>query len=118
VFIQELMERKISAWSLTEFDAEWVNPATRKDIQFLVEEFKGQVFGLKFWKWKFIKDINELKDCPNFEIDLIFQNQHEERVRQIIDDYEKRRGQGWSVKLDEEVIDSLFKLAEYSCTWV
>jgi len=41
-------------WNLTEFD-QWVNDATRKDINDAVELNNGQVFGLKIWTWREIE---------------------------------------------------------------
>jgi len=106
-------------WNLTEFD-QWVNDATRKDINDAVERNNGQVFGLKIWTWNEI-EAEHLKEVCNFDVDLIFRNEQRTQVRELIEAYKKRtptQGSAWSMKADKQLVDQLFDLAILSCTWV
>jgi len=48
--LEEMKKRGIAnPFDLTEFDMDWVNPATRKDIRETSAKHGGKVFGLKFW---------------------------------------------------------------------
>jgi len=112
---KQMKEHGISnPWNLTEFD-QWVNDATRKDINDAVERNNGQVFGLKIWSWKEIEAEN-LKDICNFDVDLIFKNKHRTKVRKWIEAYKKRKA--WSIKADKQLVDKLFDRAILYCTWV
>ena len=112
---QMLRHRVTNPFELTEFD-QWVNDATRKDINSLVE--RGEVFGLKFWSWKIVEG-EQLKDAKNFEIDLVFRKKDMDRVKQIIEDYESsKKENGATYDLQRSVIDKLFDLAIYTAMWV
>ena len=106
-----------SPWDLTEFDMEWVNPATRKDIQEVSEKHEGKVFGLKFWDWTILRG-KELLDCYNFGVSLIFKDEDEAKVKKIIEDYEAEKNKKWSTGIDRKIVDTLHDLAVDSCTWV
>jgi len=104
-------------WDLTEFDADWVNPATRQDIKEVSEKHGGKVFGLKFWReWTVLRG-EDLLDCGNFDVDVIFRDEDEAKVKKLIEDYEPQSKGGWSGDLGK-IVDALFNLAIESCTWV
>ena len=113
--VSELAKRMIehgvvSPFDLTEFD-QWVNDATRKDIENVARKHDFKVFGLKFWSWK-KKRGRELIGARNFEVDLIFREEDEEKVDELIGKYE----QG---KIDSvSIVNKLFDLAIEACTWV
>jgi hypothetical protein len=109
-----MKERGIrNPWMLTEFD-QWVNDATRKDIENTVEKEGGEVFGLKVWTWEIIP-AEQLKDICNFGVDLIFRNHDKEKVFRVIDEEAKKP---FSMAATKKLVDELFKLAVLSCTWV
>ena len=110
--IKELVDRRMSAWDLTEFD-QWANDATRKDINILISQ-NPNVFGLKMWEWSKIAGL-DLKDSLNFSVDLILKNEDEQRVNQLISEY---KNSSWKMEKDKKLVDALFDLAVYSCTWV
>jgi len=111
---REMKERGITnPWDLTEFD-QWVNDATRKDIENMVEKEGGEVFGLKVWTWEIIP-AEQLKDVCNFGVDLIFRSEDKEKVFKVIDEEAKKP---FSMKTTRKLIDQLFRLAVQSCTWV
>ncbi len=101
-----------SSWNLTEFD-QWVNDATRRDIENLLAENK-QVFGLKMWIWETIEAEN-LKGICNFGVDLIFRNEDRQKVKDLIEGYKHQK---WSMLNAKKLVDKLFDLAIMSCTWV
>jgi hypothetical protein len=100
-------------WDLTEFD-QWVNDATRKDINSIAEQQNYEVFGLEMWTWKKIRG-KALVDTLNFSVDLIFKNQDEPKVDTFIQRHKRRK---WTMKKDKWLIDELFKIALMTCTWV
>jgi len=101
-------------WDLTEFD-QWINDATRKDINTIAEQHNYEVFGLELWgRWNKIRG-KALLDARNFSVDLIFKNQDEAKVDELIRKYEKR---GWSMETAKILVDELYELALMSCTWV
>lgn len=103
-------------WDLTEFD-QWVNDATRKDIETTAEQHNYEVFGLEMWQWKKIRG-RDLVGALNFSISLIFKNEDEPKVDQIINKYKEESEKNWSMKLDMKTVDDLHALALMSCTWV
>jgi len=113
--VSELAKRMIehgvvSPFDLTEFD-QWVNDATRKDIENVARKHDFKVFGLKFWSWK-KKRGRELIGARNFEVDLIFRDEDEPKVDALIKKYKKR-------EINEmKVVNELFDLAVMDCLWV
>ena len=105
---------KTDPWELTEFD-QWVNDATRKDIENLLGE-NSNVFGLKFWSWVRIPP-EKLKGICNFGVDLIFREEDKEQVEELINDYQQNK-HGWNVKKAKALTEKLFDLAILDCTWV
>jgi len=102
--------RVVNPFELTEFDS-WVNEATRKDINSIIDKYGDGVFGLKFWKWTILKRKN-LCDVCNFGVDLIFKEEQLEEVKSIISKYENR-------EIDNrEIVDKLFDMALYIAVWV
>jgi len=107
----------VNPFELTEFDS-WVNEATRKDINSLVDKFGNNVFGLKFWDWIILKG-NELRNICNFGVDIVFLKKDLEKVKEAIEEYRKSvEKKGWNQKLDKQIVDKLFSLALYSAMWV
>jgi len=100
-------------WELTEFD-QWVNDATRKDIENTVEKEGGDVFGLKVWSWEMLP-AEKLKGICNFGIDLVFRNKDRAKVLKLIDEEAKKP---FSMAATKKLVDELFKLAILSCMWV
>lgn len=115
-------------WDLTEFD-QWVNDATRKDIETTAEKYNYEVFGLELWgKWKKIRG-RDLVGALNFSVDLIFKNEDEEKVDKLIAKYDEQTRKKWSTEkyataiahisnATKKLVDQLFELALTSCTWV
>ena len=102
--------RIVNPLDLTEFDS-WVNEATRKDINSIIDRYGDGVFGLKMWKWDVLRG-KELRDVGNFEVDLVFRKDRMERVKNLISKYENR-------EIDErKIVDELFDQALYVATWV
>jgi hypothetical protein len=111
---REMKERGITnPWDLTEFD-QWVNDATRRDIENTVEKEGGEVFGLKVWTWE-ILPAEKLKGIYNFGVDLVFRNNDKDKVLMIIDEEGKKP---FNMATTKRLVDELFKLAIMSCTWV
>ena len=111
---REMKERDITnIWELTEFD-QWVNDATRKDIENTVEKEGGDVFGLKVWSWEMLP-AEKLKGICNFGIDLVFRNKDRAKVLKLIDEEAKKP---FSMAATKKLVDKLFKLAILSCMWV
>jgi len=101
-------------WDLTEFD-QWVNDATRTDIETIAKKHNYKVFGLKLWReWKKIRG-KDLVGARNFSVDLIFKNEDEAKVDEFISKYRKRK---WTMKSAKEIVDQLVELALMLCTWV
>lgn len=100
----------VNPLDLTEFDG-WVNDATRRDINSIIDKYDGRVFGLKFWDWKILKG-NDLRDVGNFEVDLVFTEEQMEEVKEIIDKYRNRKIN------DMDIIDELLNRALYVAMWV
>lgn len=98
---------------LTEFD-QWVNDATRKDIENTVAKEDEQVFGLKIWTWEMMPS-EQLKGVCNFSVDLIFRNKDKDKVLRIIDEEAKKP---FSMTATKALVEKLFELAILSCTWV
>ena len=102
--------RIVNPLDLTEFDS-WVNEATRKDINSIVDKYGDGVFGLEFWKWTILKG-EKLRDVCNFGVDLIFKEEQLEEVKSLISKYENR-------EIDNrEIVDKLFDMALYIAVWV
>ncbi len=111
-------------WNLTEFD-QWVNDATRVDIETVAKQNNFEVFGLHMWKpWTKIrsKDLTTIPPTYNFSVDLIFKNSDEPKVDEIIKNYEeKAAGKEWDKelrKLTWKTVNALQGLAVESCLWV
>lgn len=102
-------------WHLTEFD-QWVNDATRKDIENLLAE-NSNVFGLKFWSWDQIP-LEKLHGIYNFGVDLIFKEEDKDKVQQLIEDYKRKTKVKWSIVTAKKIVDQLFELAILDCCWV
>jgi len=106
-------------WDLTEFD-QWVNDATRKDIESTAEKRNYEVFGLELWReWRKIRG-RDLVDALNFSVDLIFKNEDEAKVDKLISEYEETQSMETSKRLvtSKKLVDQLFQLAIMACTWV
>jgi len=106
-------------WDLTEFD-QWVNDATRKDIATVALQHNCEVFGLHMWDpWTKIRG-RALVDTLvlNFSVSLIFKNEDEPKVDQLISEYKKAIEKQWSMAVDRKLVDKLHKIALMSCTWV
>jgi len=104
-------------FDLTEFD-QWVNDATRKDIETIAAQHGWNVFGLKMWReWTKIRG-KDLQGALNFSVDYIFKNEDEKKVDSIIADYKWKLKNGWSIKLDSEIVEPISKLAIVCCWWV
>lgn len=105
---REMQERGInSPWDLRE-DDQWVNDATRQDIEALAKQVP--LFGLKHWEWKKLRG-DQLKDVKNFEIDLLFRVEDEPKVDELIRRY----------TADPScitIVDRLSEFAIYFCLWV
>jgi len=106
--------------NLTEFD-QWVNDATRADIQKLVKEHNAQVFGLSVWTWKKTRGI-ALNEANNFSVDYIFKNSDEPAVDKITTEHdETAKGKEWDKEMQKlawKTVENLYKLALDSCLWV
>jgi len=107
--------------NLTEFD-QWVNDATRVDIENIVKGHNAEVFGIHTWKpWKKTKGKNLIGTC-NFSVDYIFKNTDEQAVDKIIAKYEeKAKGKEWNKELSKlswKTVTALNNLALDSCLWV
>jgi len=105
---RKMAEHGVSVLDLTEFD-QWVNEATRKDINRIISE--SDVFGLKFWTWD-ILERHELKNAGNFDVDVILRKEDKEKVLELIGQYKNRKITA------KEIVDAIFDMAIYVCTWV
>lgn len=104
-------------WQLTEFD-QWVNDATRKDIETIAAQHDWKVFGLKMWReWTKIRG-KDLEEALNFSVDYIIKNEDEAKVDALIQEYKKAAEKRWSTKLDHEAVGKISKLAIITCWWV
>lgn len=106
-------------WNLTEFD-QWVNDATRKDIENIAEKHNFEVFGLELWEWKKIRGKN-LVGALNFSVDLIFKNEDEPKVDALIREYRIFMAPRPILKVSQhskKLVDNLFDLSVMPCTWV
>lgn len=116
-FVREMKRRGIkNPFELTEFD-QWVNDATREDINILAE--KHLIFGLKLWDFVII-DRNDLKDICNFGVSFIFRSKDRSKILNIIKSYKnhKKRFSGFNMMKTQQAVENLIKLAIYSCVWV
>ena len=106
---------------LSEFDMEWVNPATLKDIETTAAANNWEVFGLKFWKpWNKIRG-KDLIQVNTFGVDLIFLNKDEAEVDRLIADHEAKQkaiGNRYDSKIVWEIVEALGGMALMHCTWV
>jgi len=103
--IEEMIKRGKGFFDLEEFD-EWVNDATRADL----EQFKEGYFGLQFWTWKMYKA--PFSEVKNFQFDVVLKEEDKEKILEAIKKYESR-------EIDSrEVVDKIFDLAVYVCVWV
>jgi hypothetical protein len=80
------------------------------------------VFGLAFWgKWT-KKRGRDVIDAGNFSVDLIFKNQDEAKVDEVIQRYEKKAaGHEWDrflSRLSWKTVEKLHSIAILTCTWV
>jgi len=105
---RKLMEHGKTPLDVTEFD-QWVNEATRKDINKIVSE--KDVFGLKFWTWD-ILERNELKNVGNFGVDVILKRRDREKILELIEKYKNGKISA------REIVDIIFDMAVYVCEWV
>ena len=105
-------------WDLTEFD-QWVNDATRKDIEKIVAAQQDwKVFGLEMWReWEKTRG-RDLQGALNFSVDYIFKNEAEAKVDALIQQYKKAAEENRSTRLDSGIVDKLSKLAIHVCWWV
>jgi hypothetical protein len=106
---------------LSEFDTEWVNPATKKDIETTAAAQNWEVFGLKFWgKWQKVRG-KDLLNVYTFGVDLIILNKDEAEVDKLITDHEQRQaelGDKYSSKITWDIVEALADIALMHCTWV
>ena len=106
---------------LGEFDMEWVNPATLKDIETTAAANNWEVFGLKFWdKWQKVKG-KDLLNVHTFGVELIILNKDEAEVDRLIADHEQKQaaiGDKYSSKITWEIVEALAELALMHCNWV
>ena len=115
--IEKEMENR-GIWNpldLQEFDADWVNPAIRRDIRRMFEKYNGKIFGLKCWDWKILRG-EELLNAHNFDVDFIFREEDYNKVMKIIEYYEGDK----NLKLERsrDTVNKLINLAIYTCWWV
>jgi hypothetical protein len=105
-----MIDRKVrSPFDLTEFD-QWVNDATRKDINEIAKN--QEVFGLHVWDFKILERKELLGKIYNFGVDHIFENKDRERVLSAIEQYKSKKISA------QEFLDLIFPIAVYSCMWV
>jgi len=104
-----MREYLLNPFELSEFDADIVNPATRKDLERLSRE--GNVFGFKIWGFEFIP-AEKLKDVGAFEVDVVIREEKRAEVERLIEDYKKGRIDDW------EYVNRVTNLAYYVCLWV
>jgi hypothetical protein len=110
-----MLKRRITnPWDLTELD-QWVNDATRADIENLLKE-NPNIFGLKVWEWVKIRE-KALIGSLNFSVDMIFKNEDEAKVDALTHHYDITKN-GWSSRLATEVIEKLSELSLMHCIWV
>jgi len=106
---------------LSEFDMDWVNPATKKNIETTAAAHNWEVFGLKFWRpWKKVKG-KDLLDVCTFGVDLIILNKDEAEVDRLIADHEQKQaaiGDKYSSKITWEIVEALADMVLMHCTWV
>ena len=106
---------------LGEFDMEWVNPATLKDIETTAAVNNWEVFGLKFWgKWRKVRG-KDLLNVHTFGVDLIILNKDESEVDKLIADHEAKQkaiGKRYDSKIVWEVVEALAGMALTHCIWV
>jgi len=111
-----------SIFDITEFDQS-LNDATRRDITKLLKKHRGKLIGLKLWSYE-VKRGEELENVPNFGVDYIFRAEDEEKVKRIVENFEKRQGElrkiGLAYSMNEvgELLDKLDAIAVYECLWV
>ena len=109
--VRQMKQRKVyNPLKLTEFD-QWVNDATRKDINFLLDQYDGELFGLKIWEMEILEG-EELRDCRNFSVSYIFLKKHRHAIETLINDYKADKIPTLSF------LDKLGKLAVYTAWWV
>jgi hypothetical protein len=106
---------------LTEFDIEWVNSATLRDIETTAAVNNWEVFGLKFWnRWPKVRGKDLLK-VLTFGVDLIILNRNEAGVDRLIANHEKKQaalGDKYSSKITWEIVEALAGIALMHCTWI
>jgi len=105
---------------LGEFDIEWVNPATMKDIETVAAEHNWKIFGLKAWEWSKIRG-KDLLNVHTFEVDYIILNKDEAKADELIKTYRDKQqkiGNKFDSKIAWAVVNGLSALALMSCTWV
>jgi hypothetical protein len=102
-------------WDLTELD-QWVNDATRTDINNVLNRLHDEVFGLRTSDFGIVS-ASELKDALNFSVNYIFSLKEKDGVQSDISKY-KSKGKGWDPRALSSLLDRLSAKALYSCLWV
>lgn len=105
---EHLAKNKINPFYLTEFD-QWVNDLTREDINDIIEKY--EVFGVDTFDYKIIEK-DELRNAPNFSVNLIFLEEDRDKVVELIEKY--RRGEIDIGEIAKKLVDMAF----YVCEWV
>ena len=103
-----MREYELNPFELSEFDADIVNPATRKDLERLSRE---DVFGFKVWSYEVVP-AEKLKDVGAFEIDVVIEGRHRRKIEELVEAHKK------GLIDDYEYLDRVFELAYYVCSWV
>lgn len=110
---EELKKHGIkSIFDLTEFD-QWVNKATREDINSIIE--KQKVFGLKLWEYEIIER-EQLDNICNFGVNYIFKIMDRNKILKLVNDYKRKKD--FKVQNTMKFVNILSKLSIYYCHWV
>ena len=103
-----------SFYDLKETD-DWVNDATRKEINWILNNKK--VFGVNEGQngYHFIETY-ELRDARNFSVKLLFDESKRNKIAEIVQSHNCQTG--FNMDLLAKFIKILFDNSCYVCTWV
>ena len=104
-----------SFFDLTEYDSEWVNEATKKDVLEIAEKYNYKVFGISMWNWNIVIG-EDLKNIKSFDIDYLFKLEDYEKLKKTIDKFEDLRIK--TIPFINEFINTIENLSIFSCIWV
>lgn len=111
--IKEMEGRGYGIEDLNETDW-WVNDATRKDINELVDKY--DIVGLKLDDKIITRE--ELKDIYNFGVNYIFLKNDEDQVKEWIAEYNRTKTDEKFLIQYYDLLKKLEEIAIYSCVWV